>query len=120
MKRNETRKEVNGFTFVNSHGATREGFYHKTELYNEAGQMIAKARVNYINRTWEVYPYQTSMMKAVRQCMEKYEGNALVWYKKAYQIKRMTKKNQEAFKSFLETCPDESDYGKLSQLMKAL
>ncbi len=44
---------------------TRSGFRHIVELQTENGGEIARAKVCYINRTWEVYNYQTALHKAI-------------------------------------------------------
>ena len=43
---------------------TAEGFCHVVELW-ENGRFLCKARKNYFNRTWEAYPYESTIKKAV-------------------------------------------------------
>lgn len=45
--------------------STRNGFRHLCELQTENGYTIAAAKVCYINRTWEVYNFQTAIHKAI-------------------------------------------------------
>lgn len=45
--------------------STRHGFRHLCELQTENGYTIAAAKVCYINRTWEVYNFQTVIHKAI-------------------------------------------------------
>lgn len=46
---------------------TRNGFKHEAEIQKN-GCTIARAKVNYINRTWERYDYETAIHKAVNYC----------------------------------------------------
>lgn len=43
---------------------TRSGFCHLVQVENRFGEILAVAKVNYYNRTWEKYNYQTAMMRA--------------------------------------------------------
>lgn len=43
---------------------TRNGFKHEVEL-QENGYTIARAKVCYLNRTWERYTYETAIHKAI-------------------------------------------------------
>lgn len=47
---------------------TRHGFAHIVELFNPSGCMIARAKNNYLNRTWERYEYESTMMAAAKNC----------------------------------------------------
>ena len=53
--------------FKNSYGSTRSGFYHKTELHIDSEFIL---ECNYINRTWESYPYQSVMKDALYNAIE--------------------------------------------------
>ena len=52
--------------FINTAKNTRNGFYHKTELYIDS-EFILECKCNYLNRTWESYPYQSVMKDALYQ-----------------------------------------------------
>lgn len=45
-------------------------FAHYATLRRE-GEYISRARKDYYNRTWEAYPFQSTMKKAVLNAMEK-------------------------------------------------
>ena len=47
---------------------TRNGFKHEVEIQKN-GCTIARAKVNYINRTRERYDYETAIHKAVENCV---------------------------------------------------
>ena len=61
-------KTINGnvYVFHNEMPYCRDGFTHKSTLLRN-GNVISEARAHYINRTWEVYQFQTSMRSAVQQ-----------------------------------------------------
>ena len=56
----------NVYIFSNETQATRNGFRHVSYLsLNDFP--VSSAKCDYLNRTWETYRYQTSMLKAVRE-----------------------------------------------------
>ena len=48
-----------GFTVFCDTIDTRNGFAHVGTLFDSNGMEITKTRINYINRTWERYAYET-------------------------------------------------------------
>lgn len=52
------------YLFVNEAVGNRSGFIHRSTLL-ENGYEFATAKVQYINRTWESYRYQTVMKRLV-------------------------------------------------------
>lgn len=67
MKRYSQMKaiDMNGhrYSFINEFGTTRNGFKHHTKLFKDV-QYVSEYTAYYINRTWEFYDYQTSMLGA--------------------------------------------------------
>lgn len=51
------------FNFCNNSKSTRSGFAHETEL--RVNCLYFYNKVNYYNRTWECYTFQTSMRGAL-------------------------------------------------------
>ena len=76
--------------FINSYGKTRNGFYHKTELYIDS-EFILECKCNYLNRTWESYPYQSVMKEALYKAIE----IEILREKNLKGIKRLTKQLRE-------------------------
>ena len=76
--------------FINSYGKTRNGFYHKTELYIDS-EFILECKCNYLNRTWESYPYQSVMKDALYEAIE----SEILREKNLKGIKRLTKQLRE-------------------------
>lgn len=95
-------KKLKNYCFVNEYGSTRNGFYHQsTLLYNN--NEIYKKKVNYLNRTWECYTYQTSM----KACIDSLIDESIDYLKEAYKrqnnIKRITKKHQKELQKIIES-----------------
>lgn len=87
--------------FNNKYTSSRNGFSHTSELYNDNGNLISTAKCNYLNRTWEVYPFQSSMRQAVAKAID----NEIKTIKDQSGIKRLTKQKQaeiEAYSSTIE------------------
>lgn len=76
--------------FKNSYGKTRNGFYHKTELYIDS-KFILECKLSYSNRTWESYRYQSVMKQALDNALE----SEILREKKLKGIKRLTKQLRE-------------------------
>ena len=76
--------------FINTAKSTRSGFYHKTELYIDS-EFILECKCNYINRTWESYPYQSVMKDALYKAIE----SEILREKNLKGIKRLTKQLRE-------------------------
>lgn len=89
----DTRKfTINGneYIFYNSFRGNRSGFVHETELYKNGYYNLGRNKVQYYNRTWEVYTYQTVMKGLVRQLMDEFMENFKADYKETHGIKRLT------------------------------
>ena len=76
--------------FINTVKNTRNGFYHKTELYIDS-EFILECKCNYLNRTWESYPYQSVMKEALYEAIE----SEILREKNLKGIKRLTKQLRE-------------------------
>ena len=76
--------------FINTAKNTRKGFYHKTELYIDS-EFILECKCNYLNRTWESYPYQSVMKDALYNAIE----SEILREKNLKGIKRLTKQLRE-------------------------
>ena len=76
--------------FINTAKSTRSCFYHKTELYIDS-EFILECKCNYLNRTWESYPYQSVMKEALYKAIE----SEILREKNLKGIKRLTKQLRE-------------------------
>jgi hypothetical protein len=73
---------------------SRTGFAHISTLVRD-GIEIATKRVNYYNRTWESYQYQTSMILVVEQAMDAEMKSLIDHYKRESGIKRLSAAKKE-------------------------
>ena len=76
--------------FINTAKNTGSGFYHKTELYIDS-EFILECKCNYLNRTWESYPYQSVMKQSLSNAIE----SEILREKNLKGIKRLTKQLRE-------------------------
>lgn len=92
--------------FYNKAQSTRTGFAHVSSVFTSDGVALTTARANYINRTWERFTYQTSMLNAVHEMVEELTSIFLNRFKEEHGVNRMTPKNKDLFKQFLEDNKD--------------
>ncbi len=108
----ETKKiTVNGkdYMFVNESGNTRNGFYHKSTLFvtnpygdNSLSYEKGSNKVNYLNRTWECYRYQTAMKGLVRKLIDNRTEKSLHDFKIEKGYSKMTDKRRAEFEKAIE------------------
>lgn len=103
---------------VNESGNTRNGFYHKsTLLWNGMEQYTEK--VNYLNRTWECYTFQTSMNAVVRKAMESRKNIIIDSYKFNNNISRITKKHKEILEKIIASDDIMAEYDAMREELKS-
>ena len=85
------KKTVNGneYEFVNSFRGNRSGFVHETTLFRN-GRMEGANKIQYYNRTWECYTYQSVMKGLVSALLEDCRNAWETAWKNAHGIKRLT------------------------------
>ena len=104
----EVMKTINGteYLFINNSRGNRSGFVHESELYRN-NRLIGKNKVQYYNRTWEVYTYQTVMKGLVSGLMEDYKEDYKSTWKDEHGIKRLTEAKRKAMMEDFEKNPPE-------------
>lgn len=108
----------NEYMFVNSFRGNRSGFVHETELFKN-DRLIGENKVQYYNRTWECYTYQSVMIGCVRMLMEEnFEDFKTAW-KNDHGIKRLTEVKRKAMMEDFENNPP-IDYAELKELYNML
>lgn len=85
--------------FKNEYKSSRSGFSHTSRLYHESGNLLAEAKCNYLNRTWESYPFQSSMKQAVAKAIE----NEIKTQQAQMGIKRLTKEKRAEIEAYSST-----------------
>lgn len=73
--------------FQNEFKDKRSGFSHISRLFNN-GVLLGQDKRDYLNRTWEEYPYQSAMKGAVQNAIE----NEIEREKSERGIKRLSQK----------------------------
>lgn len=113
LKRIETSNKM--YMFVNDSASTRNGFKHISKLYDitRGDIFMIECSMNYINRTWECYTYQTSMQKCVNLLIENEYKTQLEKYKNNNNITRVTKKIREEFEKYFEDMAEIKEYREL-------
>jgi hypothetical protein len=83
--------------FVCESKSNRSGFCHHVELYKD-GDYIPRsvAHVQYYNRTWECYKYQTAMLSCVSTIKERILNKAVEIWKEENGRKRILKAEKNA------------------------
>ena len=114
------RKTVDGneYMFINRFRGNRSGFVHETELFKN-DRLIGSNKVQYYNRTWERYTYQTVMKGCVQKLMDEYENAHDTAWKLEHNVKRLTEaKRKEMDEHFFKNAP--AEYGELLELYTML
>lgn len=115
-----TKKVINNneYTFINHSRGNRSGFVHETELYKN-DRLIAENKIQYYNRTWECYQFQSVMRGAVSVLIaETMEAHKTAW-KESHNIKRLTEAKRAEMQADFENNPPEN-YAELEKLYNAL
>jgi hypothetical protein len=98
----EIRKLSNGYQFVNNSRGNRSGFVHETTLFNNNGLEVGNYKIQYYNRTWECYQFQTVMKNCISKIIEEKKDNFIRLAKEKYNIKRLTKEKREQAEQVFE------------------
>lgn len=109
---------VNGkvFSFDNMATYPREGFNHFSTLCIN-GIEVAKAKVHYINRTWEAYQFQTTMGAAVRTLQGQMIDSAIHRYQHTNGITRFKRGQRQAV---IDQATQSPEYQELELLIKTI
>lgn len=97
-----TKKSINNneYMFINHSRGNRSGFVHETELYQN-DRLIGEYKIQYYNRTWECYQFQSVMRGVVNILLGEEFEMFKAMYKHQHNIKRLTaKKEAEMMQDF--------------------
>ena len=88
--------KINGHEYlIHSRTAnSRTGFAHISTLVRDGNEIETK-RVNYYNRTWESYQYQTSMRLVVEAAMKRELDSLIDHYKRESGLRRLSAAKKE-------------------------
>ena len=116
-KMNEyVKKTVNGneYLFINSFRGNRSGFVHESKLYKN-NRLIGENKIQYYNRTWERYTYQSVMKGIVSTLLDDCENDYKTAWKEEHGIKRLTKEKRMVMENdFWKNQP--KNYAELAEL----
>lgn len=115
-----TKKTINNneYMFINHSYDNRSGFVHKTELYQN-DRLIGEYKIQYYNRTWECYQFQSVMRGVVNTILGEEFETFKTMYKRQHDIKRLTKAKHEAMMQDFEINKP-ALYDDLQELYKTL
>lgn len=123
MEYNELFECNNGFKILLSADSrgTRHGFAHDAKITVWAKNMFcgrdATAHCYYLNRTWEMYRYQTVLQRVCRAAMAGRADELLAAYKTDNGYQRMTKKRAA---EFTETLNNDAEYTAINSVLQQL
>lgn len=114
----EIRKLSNGYQFVNNSRGNRSGFVHETTLLNNNGLEVGNYKIQYYNRTWECYQYQSVMQSCIHNIIEKRKENFIRLSKEKYNIRRLTKEKREQAEAVFENMEQIKELRKMYRELK--
>ena len=95
-------KIYKNYTFVNYTTYNYYGFKEHSELYLN-NYMLKSESIQYYNRSWQSYEYQSSMRKCINALIESLEKDLKEEYKQINNIKRITKEKEKDLKKYYNT-----------------
>lgn len=100
---NSVHININGhdISFYNRSEGTRNGFRHVSSMFLDH-EHVGCGICNYLNRTWEWYTFQTSMIRAVENRMDERSDRLESIYRRNNNIKRMTAAKRGEFEKILD------------------
>ena len=87
-------KSGNVWKFVNESWSNSNGWGHKTTVFKN-GYDYEPHKVKYLNRTWEMYTYQTCMSGAIETIYQDELNRYVEYYKDKHNIARFKKGEKE-------------------------
>lgn len=92
----------NNYTFVCESWETSRAWGHRVTLLKNNYE-ITRAKMTYVNRTWENYQYQSCMLNAIGIVMDELEEELKAEYKKQNNITRITKKHKDPLENYISS-----------------
>jgi len=102
----------NTYTVICESWETYRSWGHKVTILKN-NYTIQVAKITYINRTWEFYRYQTTILKAIRQEIDEQKAFLTDEYKSENNIKRITKNHIESLNNYINKNQYIKDLNKL-------
>lgn len=102
MKDKKIIKIYKNYTFVNYTTYNYYGFKEHSDLYIN-NYCLTSQSIQYYNRSWQVYEYQSSMRKSINTLIESLKKDLKEEYKQINNIKRITKEKEKDLKEYFKT-----------------
>ena len=114
MEQTEVYRLSNGneVSFINESRDTRNGFMHACSLIVN-GNEVSCGKCYYLNRTWEVYRYQSCMRVAVQNHLDALISTLTQTFKEQNGYKIITSNRKQALKEVLDSNIDVMSYRQL-------
>ena len=100
---NSVHININGhdISFYNRSEGTRNGFKHVSSMFVDH-EHYGNGVCHYLNRTWEWYHFQSSMIRAVENRMDERQELLKDSFKRRNNIQRMTAAKRGEFEKIVE------------------
>lgn len=107
------------YEFVCSSVGNRSGFKHKCDLYvGKYPYIMCSSSVQYYNRTWECWQYQTVCRNTVDKLISERIDKLTCEYKDSNKISRITKKHRVLLDDIIDKDGTISQYRKVREALK--
>lgn len=117
MKNKKLIKIYKNYTFINYTTYNYYGFKEHSELYYN-DYMLKSESIQYYNRSWQVYEYQSTMRKTINLLIESLENDLKNEFKTINNIKRITKNNIKDLNKYYKTSKTLKEYKKIYKLIE--
>lgn len=105
------------YRFVCETVGTRYGFAHKVTMFRHNYEILTH-KVNYLNRTWECWAYQTAIRGAIYTALEAEQNRVKEHYKEVNNISRITAKRKAELEELYNNNQAIQAYNELLELTK--
>lgn len=102
MKNKKMINIYKNYTFLNYTTYNYYGFKEHSELFIN-NYCLHSESIQYYNRSWQVYEYQSSMRKCINYLIEELEKDLKKEFKTINNIKRITKEKEKELKKYYKT-----------------
>lgn len=116
MKDKKIIKIYKNYTFLNYTTYNYYGFKEHSELFYN-NYCLNSESIQYYNRSWQVYEYQSSMKKCINELIISLENDLKKEFKSINNIKRLTQKQQKELNKYYNNSKVLKEYKKIYKLL---
>lgn len=92
---------IKDYEIVNQSRDNRSGFVHESTVFYH-GVAVITNKVQYHNRTWECYEFQSSMSGAIHKLLDMRTDRITKQFKQQNNIKRLTEKTRKQLENLMQ------------------